>query len=209
MPPGPASEAKTTVHYCPSCGEEVFTYAVRSDTGLEIRCACCGLPLERRAPQDLPPMECVMLADDEKFIRWILCDLLLDKRLAGSVVPCESGGELLTKFTERLRGHEETQLVILDILMRDLDGVAAAKALRAVERGFAVERPVPILFLSGLRPDTALRRFVASVQPALFLNKAVDVTPDRLAMRLHKMFDYFARGREVPAAAAALTGGGD
>ena len=65
---------------------------------------------------------------------------------------------------------------------------------------FEVTWPAPILFLSALRPDTALRSFVARLQPALFLNKAVDATPDRLAIRLRKMIEYFSRVRNGAAA---------
>jgi hypothetical protein len=36
---------------------------------------------------------------------------------------------------------------------------------------------------------------VARLQPALFLNKAVDATPDRLGIRLRKMMEYFSRVR--------------
>ncbi len=195
MPAGLATESKTAFNYCHACGEQVVTYSVRSEHGVELRCSFCGLPLGRQSPPAATRMECVLLADDEKFLRWVLRDLLVEQGLAETVVACEGGTELLARFTERLRAKEHTQLVILDILMRDLDGLAAAKALRAVERGFGVTWPVPIVFLSALRPEAALRSFVARLQPALFLNKAVDATPDRLALRLRKMFEYFSRVR--------------
>lgn len=195
MPAGLALEGQTTLQYCHACGEQVSTYTVRSAVGVEIRCSYCGLPLGRQAPQDEARMQCVLLADDEKFLRWVLRDLLVEQRLAETVVACEGGLELLARLTERMRAKERTQLVILDILMRDLDGVATAKAIRALERGFGVTWPVPILFLSALRPETAIRSFVARLQPALFLNKAVDATPDRLAVRLRKVIEYFGRVR--------------
>jgi len=191
-------EGQASFHYCHGCGEQVLTYTVQSELGVELRCSYCGLALGRQAA---PAVEveghtgCVLLADNEKLLRTVLRDLLLEQQLAQAVVACESGAELLSKITERLCAKERTQLVILDILLRDLDGVAVAKAIRAVERGFGITWPVPILFLSGLRPDTAIRNFVARVQPALFLNKAVDATPDRLAVRLRKMVDYFDRVR--------------
>jgi CheY-like chemotaxis protein len=195
MPVGLALEGQTTLLYCHACGEQVPTYTVRSAEGAELRCSYCGLPLGHQAPQDQARMESVLLADDEKFIRWILRDLLMEQHLAEIVVACEGGTELLTRLTERLRAKQHTQLIILDILMRDLDGVATAKAIRALERGFGVTWPAPILFLSALRPDAAIRSFVARLQPALFLNKAVDATPDRLAIRLRKMMEYFSRVR--------------
>jgi CheY-like chemotaxis protein len=195
MPAGLALEGNTTLRYCHACGEEVLTYTVRAAVGVEVRCSYCGLPLGLQALQDEARMQCVLLADDEKFIRWVLRDLLVEQHLAETVVACEGGMELLSKLTERMAAKERTQLIILDILMRDLDGVATAKAVRAMERGFGVTWPAPILFLSALRPDAAIRSFVARLQPALFLNKAVDATPDRLGIRLRKMMEYFSRAR--------------
>lgn len=195
MPAVMAPENQTTFTYCHACGEQVLTYPVRSAEGVELRCSYCGLTLSRQSPQAESRLECVLLADDEKFLRWVLHDLLLEQGLAEVVVPCEDGAELLTKLTERMLAKEHTQLIILDILMRDLDGLAAAKAIRAMERGFGVTWPVPILFLSALRPDTGIRNYVARLQPALFLNKAVDATPDRLAVRLRKTIEYFSRVR--------------
>jgi CheY-like chemotaxis protein len=190
---------KAAYHYCHGCGEQVLTYAVPSGGNVELRCSFCGLPLGRKPSEDQPTMGCVMLADDEKFLRWLLRDLLLDRRLAQDVVACESGADLLGKFTARLRARQGIDMIVLDILMKDLDGMAAARALRAVETGFEAQKPVPIVFLSCLRPDTSIRNFVARVQPALFLNKAVDATPDRLAMRFRKICDYFTRPRDEKA----------
>ena len=186
---------QSTYDYCHACGEQVMTYAVRGGEAVELRCSFCGLPVGRQSSQAEGRLECVLLADDEEFLRWGLSDLLLQNKLAVAVVTCGSGAELVTKFVERLRKDQETPLVILDILMKNMDGVAAARALRAVEQGFGVSRPVPIVFLSALRPDTALRNFVARVQPALFLNKGVDNKPDRLAVRLRQMIDYLSRLR--------------
>ena len=195
MPEGTASASgkKATFQYCHGCGEEVLTYAVPSGATIEFRCSFCGLPLGRKVGVEQQGVSCVMLADDEKFFRWLLRDLLVDQRLAQTVVACESGAELLAKFTERTRTRQWTDLIILDILMKDLDGMATARALRAVETGFDRSHPVPIVFLSCLRPDTSIRNFVARVQPALFLNKAQDATPDRLAQRFRKILEYFTR----------------
>jgi CheY-like chemotaxis protein len=199
MSQGPASANgnKATFQYCHGCGEEVLTYAVPSaQSSVEFRCSFCGLPLGRKLSVEQVGVNCVILADDEKFFRWLLRDLLVDQRLSQTVVACESGAELLAKFTERMRSRQWTDMIILDILMKDLDGMATARALRAVETGFDRAHSVPIVFLSCLRPDTSIRNFVARVQPAIFLNKAQDATPDRLALRIRKILEYFARPRD-------------
>ena len=194
-PVEPPAEGKARFQYCAGCGEQVVVYAVATQAGVEICCSYCGLTLRLPSPQPAAPMGCVLLADDQEFFRSLLSELLVEQRLAETVVPCVSGAELLTKLSECLRARQDIHLVILDVVMQDLDGIVTARAIRAIERGFGVAPPVPILFLSGVPLDAALRTFVARVQPALFLNKAVDATPERLAMRLRKMVDYFAGGR--------------
>ena len=203
MPAVLAPESQNTFSYCHACGEQVLTYPVRSGEGVERRCSTCGLPLGRQLSQVEAPLECVMLAEDDEALRLGLSSLLLKQQLAGDVVACDSGAAFLAKFVQRLRRNEETRLVILDIRMQNLDGVAAARALRALELGFGVERPVPILFLSGLRPDAALLNFVARVRPALFLNKGVDSTPGGLAARLRKTIESLTGVRNGPAESAA------
>ena len=74
--------------------------------------------------------------------------------------------------------------------MNEPYGSTAARALRAVERGLNRARPVPIIYLSGVRCDDEVRRLVARTQPALYLNKGTDSTPDRLAQRVEKMVAY-------------------
>lgn len=203
MPAVLAAERHTTLSYCQACGEQVLTYPVCWGEGVELRCSYCGLPLSRQSSRVEAPLECVMLAEDDEAMRLGLSSLLLKQQLAGDVVACESGAAFLAKFVQRLRRNEETRLVILDIRMQNLDGVAAARALRALEVGFGVQRPVPILFLSALRPDAALLKFVARVRPALFLNKGVDSTPGSLAARLRKTIESLTGVRNGPAESPA------
>ncbi len=196
----PPAEGEARSRYCAGCGEQVAVSAVPTEAGVELCCSTCGLTLRLPSLQPAAPMGYVLLADDEKFFRSLLSELLVDQRLADTVVSCVSGAELLTKLSERLHARQDIHLVILDVVMQDLDGIVTARAIRAVERGFGVRQPVPILFLSGVPLDTALRTFVARVQPALFLNKGIDASGERLALRLRKMVDYFGGGRPGGAA---------
>ncbi|MBI3002241.1 MAG: response regulator [candidate division NC10 bacterium] len=184
------AEPSKTFKYCPSCGEQVYTFPVVRSNEVAVHCSSCGLSLELEAEYRLQPIPCVALADDDKFFRTLLTDLLLSRRMAQEILPVGTGSELLSRLTERLVAGKEVGLVILDLLMPDLDGAAAARGLRALERGLRRPRPIPIIFLSGVRCDEAVRRLVARTQPALYLNKAADSTPDRLAVRMEKMVAY-------------------
>ncbi len=120
-------------------------------------------------------------------------DLLIQKSLALTVITSENGWEFLAKATERLRGELPIKLAILDILMYPLNGISTAMAFRAIEKGFALPSPTPVLFLSAVRLDNDLRKAIAHCQPALYLNKGIDSTPDRLGMRIERMVNHFLR----------------
>lgn len=181
--PSPAS------HYCPSCGERVFTYSAQAGDRAEIRCGYCGLLLEVTESAQ-PPVEsgCVVVVDDDQLIRTLLADLLPREGLATEVLSCDSGTSFLTRITERFRQEQPVRLVILDIVMSPLDGLASALALRALERGFERGAAIPILFFSGVRATEELRKQMAGCTPAYYLNKGSDATPERLAERLRSLF---------------------
>lgn len=185
-----SADTKAPFRYCPSCGERVYTYTVLKDGKIEIRCSPCGFPVILEQGPPVPRLDCIMIADDDRFVLSFLADLLIERGLTTDVIPSDSGAKFLTLATDRLRQELPIPLAILDIIMEPMDGIVTALALRAVEQGLKVTRPTPILFLSGARYDEALSRFVARCQPALYLNKASDATPDKLGPRLEKVIGY-------------------
>lgn len=176
--------------YCPGCGEQVYTYTVPKDGAVEVRCSSCGFPLSAEPGHPLGAIDCILIADDDNFFRSLLADLLTERGLTTSAIPCESGATFLTLATERFVQGLPNKVVILDIIMEPLDGIATALALRAVEKGLKVARPTPILFLSAARYNDNLRGLIGRCQPAIYLNKGSDSTPDRLGPRLEKVIAY-------------------
>lgn len=182
-------------HYCPSCGERVFTYGAEGHGRTEIRCGYCGLPLEMTESVRPAGSGCVVVVDDDRFFLTLLTDLLTQEGLAAEVLSCESGASFLTQLTQRFRREQPVWLAILDIVMSPLDGVAAALALRALERGFDRGAAIPILFFSAAKATEALRTAMGRCAPAYYLNKGSDATPERLAARMRELFGrVFAGG---------------
>lgn len=175
--------------YCPSCGENVPTYAIPSGGGVEVRCATCGLSLSMDSGPPLRALGAIMVTDDDKFFRYLLSDLLTERGLTGEVITCDSGSQFLTKATERFRQEQPIRLAILDIIMQPLDGVSTALALRAVERGLKIAHPIPLVFLSAARLDDTLTRLLGQCRPAVYLNKGQDATPEKLGPRLDKVIE--------------------
>jgi CheY-like chemotaxis protein len=188
------AEATAPFRYCPSCGERVYTYSVLKEGVIEIRCSPCGFPVSPTQGSSIPRQDCIVIADDDRFFLAFLTDLLIERGLADHVIPCESGTRFLTVATERLRQDPRGLLVILDIMMEPMDGIVSALALRAVEQALNLSQPTPILFLSAARYET-LSRQISRCQPALYLNKGTDSTPDKLGPRLEKVIGYLLTQR--------------
>lgn len=175
---------------CPSCGEGVYTYTVQKEGSTEIRCSACGFPLSVDSGPPLQALDCIMIADDDRFFLSLLSDLLTERGLATSVIACESGTKFLSLAADRFHQGLPLKLAILDIIMQPLDGIATAVALRALETGLKVAHPTPVLFLSAARSDDTLRLLIGRCQPALYLNKGSHATPDQLGPRLEKVIGY-------------------
>jgi len=191
------SDTKAPFRYCPSCGERVYTYTVLKEGVVELRCSPCGFPVTLVQGPSIRPLDCIIIADDNRFFLTFLADLLAERGLTANVISCESGAKFLASATERLHQGLPSPLAILDIIMEPMDGITAAMALRAVEQGLGAAQPTPILFLSGARYDETLSRLIARCQPALYLNKGSDATPDKLGPRLEKVIGYLlAQGRK-------------
>jgi CheY-like chemotaxis protein len=177
--------------YCMSCGEDAPTYRVERERRVELRCAYCGFTLQERAGIAFgKALECIVLADDERLFRSLLSDILIEEHVGQEVIACEGGAHLLTECVRRFRDDRPISLVMLDILMKPMDGPVAALALRALEKGFDLPAPVPILFVSAVRADESLRRLTEVCAPALYLNKGKDAAPPRIARRIKELIPH-------------------
>ena len=188
------SDPKHAFRFCPSCNEEVYTYTVQADLGPEVRCSACGLPLATAAQLAPERLECVLVADDDRFYRTLLRDVLLERKLAATVEACAGGTELLSRAAARFHDHLPVKLVILDVMMTPLNGPATGMAFRALEKGLGISPPAPILFVSGSPVDEAMKALLGKCAPALFLHKGADKGPAALGQRLEQVMATLLRG---------------
>jgi len=181
------ADGASVVRYCPSCGEEVVTYALEKMGVTAHHCYECSLCLDWQAQDASPELQGVYVVDDDPLMAAVLTDLLPAIGIARQVMAADSGPDFLQLATRHLRDGGALGLVILDYMMAPVDGASTAFALRAIERGFGVSPPIPILFFSARRCDDRLRRAMAACQPALYLNKGQDLEGDRLTVRLKEL----------------------
>lgn len=205
MPTGPR-------RYCMGCGEQVDTHITERDGNLETRCLFCGLVLavEKRTSTgkldkieeiEATPIEedttawTVIIADDSDFLREFMRKLILKKNLAHEVIACKDGQEFVAEITKALAQDKKVDLAILDLEMPIMDGITAARTLRAVEKKFEVERKTPILFFSVHRCDESLKKQLAQTAPASYINKGSDSSPEKLTQRVEQLVYHLLKKR--------------
>lgn len=184
--------------FCPSCGEQVETYAVTRNNRTETCCVFCGLVVQAEEPPATGRAERVLVADDSQAIQTLLTDLLLTKRLAASVKTAGDGAAFLETATRWLREGTPASLVILDVQMPGLEGFSAAAALRAVERAFDIGLPAPILFVTARKIDPAIQAFLKALAPAQYLNKGAASSSEQLASRVEALVAQLLRPGTPP-----------
>lgn len=99
----------------------------------------------------------------------------------------ENGLIGLEKFKAALLDAAPYDLILLDIMMPEMDGLEAAKAMRAFEekQGTNIDRGVAIVVLSSLStPHDVIQAYVAA-QSAAHLVKPVQ--PEKLVKTLRKL----------------------
>jgi DNA-binding response OmpR family regulator len=81
----------------------------------------------------------ILIVDDDPSIREILCAQL--SRLHYAVCTASDGEEAVSQFK-----REKPDLILMDVMMPRLDGLAACQKIRALEKGSS---RVPVLFLTA------------------------------------------------------------
>lgn len=128
-------------------------------------------------------LRCLIMEDDElsrellalQMEPYAQCDLAVD------------GREGVEKFELALQNNSPYHLILLDIVMPEMDGFQAAKAIRAIEekQGITIDKGVNIVVLSSLStPQDVIQAYVAA-QSSAHLVKPVQ--PEKLLKTLRKL----------------------
>lgn len=180
---------ETTEKYCLCCGEQVPVNKVQRDGKLETTCVYCGFVLDVAMEEEKGRIECILTADDSEVTRDLLKESMIRKKLARSVISTKDGQEFITSFTKRLTDNLPIDLAILDLEMPVMDGIAAARMMRAIESKHGKPK-VPILFFSAHKCDENLKRQITLFSPAGYVNKGSDADPPKLLQRIDQLIGY-------------------
>ncbi|MSM40617.1 MAG: response regulator [Geobacter sp.] len=125
-----------------------------------------------------------LIVDDEELGRELVAQYL---QRVPVVVAVGSGEEAVEKFRAAQEAGEPFELVLLDIVMPGMDGIATGTALRKMEkeRGIAVAQQAKIIMLTARNTPLDVMQSLMSVQSAAYLVKPVE--PDKFRETLSKV----------------------
>lgn len=174
------------MQFCPACGENVETYIVDRHGTKEVCCMHCGMIVEGLSSLKAVSAGLAIIADDSPVIRERLKEMLLSEGLATEVLSSKDGFDFISVFTSKVKGNQAVSLIVLDVEMPMLNGVNAAMAIRALEKGIPIN-PTPILFFTSQKCDEHFQKVLAYCKPAEYVNKGVSTTPELLTSRVSQV----------------------
>lgn len=172
--------------FCPACGDNVDTYEIDRYGKKETCCINCGMVVEGLSSLKAVTAGLAIIADDSPLIRERLKEMLISEGLASEVLSSNDGFDFISVFTSKVKENQAISLVVLDVAMPLFNGVNAAMAIRALEKG-ALLRPTPILFFTSQKCDEHFQEILAHCKPAEYVNKGASSTPDLLASRVSQV----------------------
>ena len=184
--------------FCICCGEDVPCNRITRDGSEELTCVYCGFVVGTPAKPSQAAAKCIIAVDDVASVRELLKGMLINKRLADTVSTAGNGQEFVGLFNNRLADRQPVDMVILDLEMPVMDGIAAARMMRAVEDKHRAARS-PILFFSARKCDDALKKQLGLFAPASYVNKGTSTHFDDLVARIDQLVTHLLNKKRATA----------
>ncbi len=181
--------------YCLCCGEDVPYNVVVRNERRELTCSYCGFTLDiENLWEDTKSSlnTYALIAEDSKFTRTLLKELILKKAITSEVMAVTNGLELISEYTKLLKRNVRVSFAIIDLNMPVMDGLTAARTLRALEEKDSIIK-VPIVFFSGIKADEGFRRKMELLAPAHYVNKGTDPDPENLVKRVQGLLNFISQ----------------
>lgn len=182
----------TGTRYCLCCNQEVPINTLVRGESRESTCAYCGFTVDIQEIPEYPQLsadEYALVADDSKYTRKIIEDLIQEKGFSSQVVSVGNGIELISAYSRLLAEKQPVAVAIIDLNMPLMDGLTAARTMRELEVQHNAVK-TPLVFFSSQKADEALKEQMLVLEPANYVNKANDPDPDKLALRVEFLLTY-------------------
>lgn len=174
--------------FCPSCGEMVDPFVMIAGGEERIHCTECGLDLSKKDFKK-KTMDRILISDDSSVTRKQVTDLVAGKGIAHDIVESENGRIFLSQLSDLLKQQAPVDLIILDVNMPVINGIDAARTVRALETGLKLAHKIPIVFFSVVKCDEKFRKMMDITKPAAYLNKGNTADKEQFGKRLIEVID--------------------
>jgi two-component system chemotaxis response regulator CheY len=125
-----------------------------------------------------------LVVDDDLLGRELIAQYLQNVPVVDTAV---DGQDAVGKFRTAMEAGDPYELILLDIVMPDMDGIAAGKEIRKLERNLAltVDKQVKIIMLTALNTPHNVMQSMMSVQSSAYLIKPVE--PEKVRKTIGKL----------------------
>ncbi len=169
--------------FCPSCGEMVDPFVMITGGEERIHCTECGLDLSQKEFKK-KTMDRVLISDDSAITRKQVTELITSSGIAKDIIESENGRVFLSQLSELLKNKAQVDLIILDVNMPIINGIDAARTVRALEAGLKLAQKIPIVFFSVVKCDENFKKIMDITRPAAYLNKGNTADKEQFGKRL-------------------------
>lgn len=174
--------------FCPSCGEMVEPFVMITGGEERMHCSECGLDLSKKEFKKRV-MDRILIADDSAIMRKQVSELVVSKGITKDIIESENGRTFLSQLSDLLKANAQVDLVILDVNMPVINGIDAARTVRALEAGLKRTRKIPILFFSIVKCDENFKKIMNLTKPSAYLNKGNSSDKEEFSRRLLDVID--------------------
>ena len=114
-----------------------------------------------------------LIVDDDLLGRELIAQYLQNVPVVDTAV---DGQDAVGKFQAALAAGDPYELILLDIVMPDMDGITAGKEIRKLERNLelTVDKQVKIIMLTALNTPQNVMQSMMSAQSSAYLVKPVE-----------------------------------
>ena len=114
-----------------------------------------------------------LIVDDDLLGRELIAQYLRNVPFVDTAV---DGQDAVGKFRAALAAEDPYELILLDIVMPDMDGITAGKEIRKLERSLELtaDKQVKIIMLTALNTPQDIVQSMLSAQSSAYLVKPVD-----------------------------------
>lgn len=174
--------------FCPSCGETVDPFVMITGGDERIHCTQCGLDLSKKEFKK-KTMDRILISDDSSVVRKQVAEIVVNSGIAKDIIESENGRVFLSQLSDLLKNKSVVDLIILDVNMPIINGIDAARTVRAIEIGLKLTQKIPVVFFSVVKCDENFKKMLNITKPSAYLNKGNSADKEQFGKRLLEVID--------------------